>query len=306
MGAAMRVRLVAIAVLAVAALASFAVSAGAAAGGSADWDWIDFELKGSNGYTIHVSVNPRRHLNLQVSKEDFFAEYLTRDELAATDRVRAKLRGLGTISVRFHPRGQVRRPTLPGCEKQRPAVQPGVVRGTIRFAGEQGYTEVRAREAEAAVEEPKRWTCRYAVPFEPRPRQRDWVSKFTTRGDGVYFLARKYGPNVIKDGEVIYLVEAGEAYERVPGRAPLTIYRHVSVPAPASTFRDAHPEHLTLLPPAPFSGTGSLARTPESVFTWRGDLSVQFPGIAPIPLAGPGFEPDYCLREVGCIQQHLD
>jgi hypothetical protein len=185
-------------------------------------------------------------------------------------------------------------------------VQPGLVRGTIGFVGERGYTEVKARAAEAAVEDPKRWTCRYAAPFEPRPRQFDWVSKFTTDGDGVYFLARKYRPNVIEDGEAIFLAEAGELFEETSKYPRLTIYRHVSVPAPASAFRDTHPERLSLSPPPPFRGTGRLARTPESVFTWEGDLSVQFPGIDPIPLAGPEFEPDYCLREAGCIEQDFD
>jgi hypothetical protein len=37
----------------------------------------------------------------------------------------------------------------------------------------------------------------------------------------------------------------------------------------------------------------------------EGDLSVQFPGIDPIPLAGPGIEPEYCLRESGCIRQDI-
>jgi hypothetical protein len=32
------------------------------------------------------------------------------------------------------------------------------------------------------------------------------------------------------------------------------------------------------------SGTGTLARTPESVFTWGDDLSVQLPGLDPDPL----------------------
>ena len=304
----MRIRRVAAAVLMVVALACLPGGAGADArrDRSPAPQWIDIDLEGSDGYAIHVSVSPRQNLVLQVSKEDFSAEYMTRDVLATTDRVKAKLPGFGAISVRFHPRGKVRHPAIPGCEKQRPMVQPGLVRGRIRFAGERGYTEVKAREAEAAVEEPKRWTCRYAVPFEPRPRQRDWISKFTTSGDGVDFLARKYRPNVIEDGEVIFLAVAGEIFERTSSRPRLIIYRQVSVPAPASTFRDAHPEHLSLLPPPPFSGVGTLVRTPESVFTWRGDLSVQFPGIDPIPLAGPGFEPDYCLRDTGCIEQDLD
>jgi hypothetical protein len=304
----MRTRRVAAALLVFAALACLPGSAGAddERDRSPAPQWIDIDLEDSNGYAIHVSVSPRQNLVLQVSKDDFSAEYMTHDSLAATDRVKAKLPRFGTISVRFHPRGLVRHPAVPDCGERRPTLQPGVVRGMIRFVGERKYVRVEAREADAAIEEPSRWDCRYGVKFEPRPRQMDWVSKFTTDGDGVYFLARKYRPNVIEGGEAIFLAVAGEIFERTSSRPRLIIYRQVSVPAPASTFRDAHPEHLTLSPPPPFSGVGTLVRTPESVFTWRGDLSVQFPGIDPIPLAGPGFEPDYCLRDTGCIEQDLD
>jgi hypothetical protein len=185
-------------------------------------------------------------------------------------------------------------------------VQPGVVRGAISFVGERDYTQVKVREAEAAIEEPRSWLCRYGVKFEPNPREREWASKFSAAGEGVYFLARKYRPGVIEGGQVLYFAETGEAFESASGRVPLIIYRHLVVPAGASTFRDAHPERLTASPPPPFSGTGSLARTPESVFTWEGDLSVQLPGLDPIPLAGPSFGSDYCLRESGCIRQHAD
>jgi hypothetical protein len=268
--------------------------------------WIDIALEGSNGYSIHISVNPRRHLILQVTKEGFAAEYMTRDVLANTDRVKAKLLGLGTISVQFHPRGPVRHPSLPGCGKKRPTVQQGVVRGTIRFVGEQEYTQVEVHEAEAATEKPTSWLCRYGAKFEPNPREREWVSKFSAEAEGGLFLARKYRPGVIDGGQVLYLAETGEAFETTSGRVPLTIYRHVMVPAPVSTFSDVRPEHLTVSPPPPFSGTGTLARTPESVFTWEGDLSVQFPGLDPIPLAGPSFGSEYCLRESGCVSQDVD
>lgn len=307
MGAAMRMRQTAVAVLALAAVSCFPGGAGAKVGRGRPpaKQWIDIELEGSNGYSIHISVNPRRHLILQVTKEGFSAEYMTRDVLVDTDRVKAKLLGLGKISVRFHPRGPVRHPLLPGCGGTRPSVQPGVVRGTIRFVGEREYTQVKVREAEAAIEEPTSWFCRYGVKFEPKPREREWVSKFSAVGEGVYLLARKYRLGVIEGGQVIYLAETGEAFEATSRRVPLTIYRYLRVPASAPTFPDAHPEHLTALPPPPFSGTGTLARTPESVFTWEGDLSVRFPGLDPIPLAGPSFKPEYCLRESGCVRQDV-
>jgi hypothetical protein len=308
MGAAMRMRRAAVAMLALAVF--FCVPGGAGAkvghGRPSAERWIDIELEGSNGYSIHISVNPRRHLILQVTKEGFSAEYMTRDVLADTDRVKAKLLGLGTISVRFHPRGPVRHPSLPGCRRKHPWVQPGVVRGTIRFVSEREYTQVKVREAEAAMEKPTTWLCRYGVKFEPNPREREWVSKFSAQGEGASFLARKYRPGVIEGGQVLYLAETGEAFETASGRVPLTIYRYLRVSARASTFLDAHPEHLTVSPPPPFSGTGTLARTPESVFTWRGDLSVQFPGLDPAPLADPSFGSEYCLRESGCVRQDVD
>jgi hypothetical protein len=301
----MRVRRVVVAAFALALCCCLpgAASADVGHGRSSDGQWLDISLKGTNGYSIHISVNPRRHLILQVSKEGFSAEYTTRDLLAATDRVKAKLLGLGTVSVRFHPRGSVRHPTLPGCSRERPAVQPGVVRGTISFAGERQYTRVHVRDAEAAIEEPMSWWCRYGVLFEPNENDGDWTSKFLAEDEGVYFLVRKYRPGLIDGGQVLYFAETGEAFETASGEVPLTVWRRIRIPAPASTFDDVHPEHLTVSPPPPFSGTGTLDRTPESVFTWEGDISVQFPGLDPIPLAGPAFGSGYCLREVGCFRQ---
>lgn len=304
----MRMRQTVIAMLALVPLSCIPGSAAAAVGHVRQpvEQWIDIELEGSNGYSIHIGVNPRQHLTLQVTKEGFAAEYMTRDVLADTGRVKARLLGLGAISVRFHPRGPVRRPSLPHCRRKHPWVQPGVVRGAIRFIGERQYTQVNVREAKAAIEEPVSWRCRNGVKFAPNPREREWVSNLSASGEGAYFLARKYRPNVIEGGRVLYFAETGEAFETASGRVPLTISRHLAVPADISTFRDAHFERLTVSPPAPFSGSGALARTPESVFTWSGDLSVRFPGLDPIPLAGPSFEPGYCLRKSGCVDQRFD
>jgi hypothetical protein len=300
-------RRAAVAMLALAGLFCFSGGAGAKVGhGRAPaMRWIDIELEGSNGYSIHISVNPRRHLLLQVTKEGYVAEYMTRDVLADTDGVKAKLLGLGTISVRFHPRGPARHPSVTGCGSKRPTVQPGVVRGTIRFVGEREYTQVKVHEAEAATEKPTS-RCRYGAKFEPNSREREWVSKFSAEEVGALFLARKYRPGTINGGQVLYWAETGVRFETASGRVPLVVYRHVRVPAPASTFSDAHPGHLIVSPPPPLSGTGTLARTPESVFIWEGDLSVQFPGLDPIPLAGPSFGSEYCLRKSGCFRQGPD
>jgi hypothetical protein len=303
----MRKPLTAAVALAVVALACLAGSAGAVRGPDRPpaEHWLDVELEGTNGYSIHVAVNPRQHLDLRVAKEGFAAEYLTRDLAADTNRVTAKLLGMGRVSLRFHPRGQVRHPSISGCGKRRPVVQPGVVRGTIKFTGERHYTEVEVHEAEATTEKPTSWLCRYGMKVEFNPREREWESKFAASGEGASFLARKYRPGMIEGGQVIFFVESGEGFETASGEPPLTIWRTMKTPAPATAFRDAHPEHLAVTPPPPFSGTGTVDRTPESVFTWEGDLSIQFPGVDPMPLAGPSFGFDYCLRESGCLRQHV-
>jgi hypothetical protein len=310
----MRVRVVAVAALALVALACFPAGAGAKGRGDvpSSRQLIRIALEGTNGYSILVISNPRQHLRLETVKEDtatFSSEYLTRDTAPAPDRVQAKLLGLGSISVRFHPRGPVRHPATPGCDLKRPTVQPGVVRGTIKFVGEGDYTQVETREAEAEIEELKGGTCRYEPGPEPKHsyrRREEWTSKLLASGDGTYFLARKYQPGVLgESAQALYLAERGEAFETASGRVPLVIWKRATVTAPISTFGDAHPEHTVISPPTPFTGTGALARTSESVFTWTGDLSVQFPGLDPLSLAGPSFEPDYCLREAGCIHQQV-
>lgn len=308
-----------VAVLALAALACFPAGAGAKAGHHrpAAQQWIDVEFDGSDGYSMHLTVNPRRHLVLRVTKEgqtaeeQFTAQYMTRDTLIDTGRIKARLLGLGSISARFHPRGRVRHPLVPRCGKKRATLQPGVVRGTIAFTGEGGYTRVDVHRADAAIEEPPFWYCRYGSDFEPaNPGEDEWDSKFSAGGEGAYFLARKYRPGVIEGGRILYLAEAREALESSPGSGSrpvtLNVYRRLTIPAPASTFDDAHPEHLTVAPPPPFSGTAALARTPESVFTWEGDFSVQFPGIDPVSLAGPGFDPWYCIRGLRCFEQSVE
>jgi hypothetical protein len=311
----MKLRLATVAPLALAILACSSTAAGAAAGDKAasSRTLLRIELEGTNDYSISIVSNRRQRLTVLVVKEgvegapSYAAEYLVRDTLPSPDRVKAKLPGLGSIALRFDPRGRVRHPSPPGCDGPLPTVQPGVVRGTIRFVGENDYTRVEAHRAAAETEEPKGWWCRPDADLEVERihRRAEWTSKLSASTRGIYFLARKYKPGALEGGPVLFLAETGIAYETAPGHVPLVVYRRAAVAAPASAFQDARPERIVVSPPPPFTGTGTFFRTPESVFVWRGDLSIQFPGVDPEPLAGPDFEPDYCLREVGCIRQHV-
>ena len=303
----MRLRLIAVVALALVAFLSFSADAGAdryhytvPAGAS-----VGFKLEGSNGYRIRVSAY-LGVMSLTTVKGGMTTEYYAQNAHVDANHLRVRLPGLGLISVRFHKRGLARHLSLAGCDGPRATVRRGVVRGTIRFAGERGYTKVAAREADADSAEWEKQRCRFGTPGHVSGNQRPQTNRFQAWGDetsSTFFGATKYRPGVLDGGRVVFTAETSSY------RGSLRIARHTSVLAPASTFRipepDTNPEHVIFTPPPPFSGTGTLARTPESVFTWEGDLTVQFPGIDPIPLTGPSFEPTYCVPR-SCVRQDAE
>jgi hypothetical protein len=266
---------------------------------------IRVELQGSNGYSVLIVSHGKRYLVVTTKNEVFTTEYATRDALVSADRLKATLPGRGSIAVRFHPRGPAHRlPAFAGCDGPAPTLRRGVVRGAIEFAGERRYTQVEAREAPAEIEEWTKQRCRGGGNSEwPGRNLADWTSKLWANRLGVEFIVRKYRPGLLAgDDRVVFSVETAEAASEW---AAMVVYRRVKVPSPASAFVDAHPERMTFSPPPPFTGTATFARTPESVFAWEGDLSVLFPGMDPLPLAGPEFELGYCRREVGCVRQRI-
>lgn len=297
----MKVRCTAAAALVLAVLSSFPTSAGAD-----PHHFVDpagratrFSLAGTNGYRIRINSNSRRNLALVATKEGITTEYTVKGESVGADRVQAKLPGLGSISVRFLQRGPAHRlHPYSGCDGPPPTLRRGVVRGTIRFRGERDYTQAAAHQAPAEIEEWARERCRYGTPGHHGHRR--WTNEFEAFGPEGYFSATKYRPGVLNGGRVVFSAFTGSVHRSIG------ISRHATIVAPASTFQipepTTYPEHVILTPPAPFTGTGTLSRTLESVFAWEGDLSVQFPGIDPIPLTGSGFETHYCTLRA-CIEQ---
>lgn len=266
---------------------------------------LGFKLEGSNGYRIRVSAY-LGVMSLTTVKGGITTEYYARNAHVDANHLRARLPGLGLISVRFHQQGLAHHLPLAGCDGPRATVRRGVVRGTIRFVGERDYTKVAAREADAESAEWEKQRCRYGTPGHVSGNQRDQTNRFQAWGDetsSTFFGATKYRPGVLDGGRVVFTAETSSY------RGSLRVARRTSVLARASAFQipepDTYPEHVILTPPPPFSGTGTFARTPESVFTWEGDLSVQFPGIDPIPLTGPSFEPNYCVSR-SCVSQNAE
>lgn len=262
------------------------------------------ELEGSDGYSISIVSDAKRHFGLETAKDGSTTEYFTQNTLADPGRIQVEMPGLGSVSVRFHPGGPARRmPRFPGCRGPRPTVRKGLVRGIIDFTGERGYTTVKTHEAPAEIEEWKRLRCRSGAGPEPPdiPHLQDWLSMLSVNGLEARFVARKYRPGVFgKESRALFLAETDG---QISARPYVGVERRVVVAADTGTFDDAHPEHIVVSPPPPFAGSATFLRTPESVFTWEGDLTIQFPGIDPLRLAGPESDLKYCLREAGCIYQ---
>jgi hypothetical protein len=265
--------------------------------------FIETELGSSNGYSISIWARLGGEVGLTAKKGRIVTDYYVRNARVDANRVQAKLPGLGRISVRFHQRGRAHHsPAIAGCDGSRPTVRRGVVRGTIKFTGEREYTKVKTHQAHAETEEWARQRCRYGGRHH-HPR---WTNRFQAWGGEsprVGFSAEKLRPGAIQGGRVVFRASTASSHRSI------YISRRATVVAPTSTFLipepDTYPEHLILTPPAPFVGSGTFARNPESVFTWEGDLSIQFPGIDPLPLAGTSFNTGYCAIR-GCIRQDAD
>lgn len=265
---------------------------------------IRIELEGSNGYSVSIVSSREQQLLVVTTKEGFTAEYFTRSTVAARGGIKARLPGLGSISIRFHPNGPPRRmPQFDGCQGPRPTVQKGVVRGAIDFTGERGYTKVTTHESPAEIEEWKRLHCSSGGGPEPAdiPHLSDSLSMLSIYGPEARFVARKYLPGALEEkSRALFLAETGE---RISARPFVGVERRVVAIADTGAFADAHPEHILVSPPPPFAGSATFLRTAESVFAWEGDLSIQFPGLDPLSLAVPDSDLKYCLRETGCILQ---
>jgi len=265
------------------------------------------ELRGTNGYRVNLYANDRHWITIKVRKAGVATEYQTRGAPHGKYGAVADFPGFGRVRFHFKANGRHHRfSPPPWCEGPDSLALEGRVLGRIRFDGEEKYTSVSVVRAKAEVETWPRLRCRYLEP-DVRRRRRQWTATFGAFAEtapSIEFTAKRYSRRLRPvSRQVIFNVFTG-ARER-----GIWIFRSARVVGDNSTFvvpdPERSPENVILRPPPPFSGTGIFQRTPESVFTWDGDLSIQFPGIEPLPLAGQRFAIDYCAQ-LGCVQREGD
>lgn len=263
----------------------------------------EFELAGSDGFSLVFEISRRTAavtaLRFQSLTALSAASYETRGSLAG-DRARARFGSRGRVSVEFKPSGKVTRRNPPRrCEGRPRVTRFGAFVGTIRFAGEQGYTSVTASRASGSVLSASPWRCKRGRGLRAEPS----IAPGSVR----------LGPNPGGESRTVLDADAGSGNDstsfsvlatRPPGQSGTTSFiatrveRRPSMRVTRFAFVDGKDPSFsfdealsaaTATPPSPFGGTASFLHEPGGPATWTGSLSVDFPGAEAVALAGEDF-----------------
>jgi len=269
-----------------------------ASAGSPTQEAMHFQLPASNGYTLQVKTERSQTIvSAWSGNRNVGATYSLHGSVAGT-AIHADLGPLGQVDVEFEPSGRevfVTAPTRKGpkCQVRR---RLGTFTGTISFHGENGYTTAEATSVPGSIGPPAsrrcgtvRATSRAAAPALGR-RQ---VERVWTVPDATLMSRSKSSPGVRGDGTLLLAyADLNAAYFsayriEVPG-PQLAISRKVEVTDIRSSFFYRRTLGSALIhAPAPFAGEATYSARRGRL---RGDLTVEFPGLPPQPLTGPGFE----------------
>ncbi len=242
-----------------------------------------FSLQGSNGYRLRFGAYSRRsdgkgRVFVTALKKGRFASY-SADGIVSDTYVRADLGGLGKVDLTIIHSGKEKTVSVK-CSHDSFTYEPVSYEGIVEFRGEGGYTEAQA-ESVAATPLFSSFCgggSGYGETIGPGEPGADLRGSSYAHGRAFKFQVNKNGPHL----RTVYQASLKER------RQGISIYRELQGSAPAAAFRfDRRLRQATLAPPAPFSGSASLLRTPHKLFPrWSGDLAIHFPGRT-VHAAGP-------------------
>lgn len=242
-------------------------------------------LAGTHGYTLTISARSesadgRGSVTVGASRRGAIAFY-TAEGTVTTGAIHASLGALGRIDVRVEASGREKRVQVHQCGTYHEDFEPGVAVGSIRFRGEDAFTTATARRAPL-------------VPgfFFPGFCSGGYGESIESGNPGARLKGVSYaGGRILKfqvnenrpGAEVLYSASLSER------RGGIRIFRELRGTTGPGSFRfDRQLRTAKLAPPAPFAGSASTRRSPDAVSPlFRGDLTLDFPGHADYPLAGP-------------------
>jgi hypothetical protein len=277
----------------------------------------EFRVEGSNGYSIYVkserenldvTVTDRRPPQVFVSEKGEVVPATTGNLAASTyhaydlihgaNAIEGDLGALGEISVAFHPSGKTRIARLDRTRGAWTCTAParivrrlGTFTGTIRFAGENGFTAVDVSSATGSVGTSPAPSCSDVRHPHPPP-----IYRSRAAGGGALELAAVDGGGPTTGAAQFSAARNGRWVDFRASRTDqfvphLFVSRVAQARGRPNSFSSPRSmSFASVTPPAPFSGQGEFRPNdlPFPANEWSGSLSVSFPGID-VPLAGPAF-----------------
>jgi hypothetical protein len=247
-----------------------------------------FRLQGTHGFSLLVLAFSRPHFRhgevaVFAFKRGEAVIYFAPAKVTPTT-IEADLGPVGEIAVQFEPSGPPERVHASCKRGGSVAFEPGAWVGTIELQGEEGFTEVHRERAKAMASPFIEAGCGGISIGETMGSDvlgARLVARSASKRNRLYLQANKN-----RQGARVYLEASIE--ERHAG---LTVSREVAGYYPPSAFEFAPSLHSAVLdPPAPFAGHATFHANAKPANRLTGNLTVDFPGRADVPLAGRRFK----------------
>jgi hypothetical protein len=251
-----------------------------------------FSLKGTHGFEVNALIGSygkgdAGQLVLFVGKSNQEAIYIAKGKVTK-ESVDFDLGALGEVKAAVQSSGKVETLTskCEGGEKQ--TIEGSEYVGTIAFHGEEGFTEAEETRTPLSLTPLTELAC-------PALTTDGQEGGDGVRGAGLA-IERKGGPSLKlaknrPGARVFYQAQIEEKEGTVTVERSVGGYLAPSALTFAPSLETAHFSGA-----APFSGSATyIGKSLPSVSRpgkgpWRGNLTVDFPGHADAPIAGPGFK----------------
>jgi hypothetical protein len=240
-----------------------------------------FKLKASNGYVLSVYGTPGygdqpAQALILIGRPGAAVIYSTTDATVTESSIEAGFAGVGSVDMEFHGTGRVRRQK--SVCGQKPVRFRGYYSGTFEFHGEEGYSAVDATRAPADLQFFLDVVCASGSGESRGPGLPGAALLASTRSRRP---RARLQVNQNRPGARVTLAASTE--ER---QGDLYVARFVEGSQPASVFAfEPDLSTATLKPRLPFSGSAVFHRGAPPANRWRGDLSVDLPGLSDVSLA---------------------